>query len=148
MYQDTTFTLVVFYHTSSCTLLCFHRRCVRLRSSMRQNSCSFMCVRVRSSSIRQTNLLLHTRTSAIYIRVHGSVRQIAVTYCINEGTNRHTRTLLYFKMRNVYQMALVLSSNDNDGYWHHLQASSLNRYQGMATRMKALLIRTELSASC
>ena len=51
-----------------------------------------LCVRVRTS-IRQTNLLLHTALADMYVRC-----------------------LLYLKMRSVYHMTLVLPSNDNDGY--------------------------------
>ena len=42
--------------------------------------------------------------------------KLAATYCINERTDINVRCLLYLKMRDVYQMAFVLSSNDNDGY--------------------------------
>ena len=44
-------------------------------------------------------------------------KQLAATYCINERTNRQTwkYVMLYIKMRRVYPMTLVLSSNDNDG---------------------------------
>ena len=41
--------------------------------------------------------------------------KLADTYCIDERTNS-VRCLLYLKMRIAYQMTLVLSSNDNNGY--------------------------------
>ena len=53
------------------------------------------CVRVRSS-MRQTNLLLHPAS-------------------MNEPTDMYARCMLSLKMRDVYQMTLVLPSNDNDG---------------------------------
>ena len=34
--------------------------------------------------------------------------------CVNERTTRRVRCLLYLKMRNVYQITLLSSSNDND----------------------------------
>ena len=43
---------------------------------------------------------------------------------MNEPTDMYVPCLLYLKMRDVYQMTLVLSSNDNDGYWHYYQVSS------------------------
>ena len=76
------------------------------------------CVRVRSS-MRQTNLLLHPAS-------------------MNEPTDMYIRCLLYLKMRNIYQMTLVLSSNDNYGYWHHSPSTISNRLFRLHNRLMSV----------
>ena len=57
-----------------------------------------------------------------FARLRGSIRQSTCCYILhqmNEITDMYVSCLLYLKMRNVYQMTLVFSSNGNDGYGHY-----------------------------
>ena len=65
--------------------------------------------------------------AASYVYEHSAVLRQPTCCYILHWTNQQTCTyaVLYLKMRNVYQMTWVLSSNDNDGCWHYYQVSSL-----------------------
>ena len=73
-----------FYHTSSCTMLCCHRRYVYEYAS----------------SIRQTNLLLHMRANTEQYKTNKLLLHTALT---NEPTGMYIHCLLYLRTRNVYQ---------------------------------------------
>ena len=78
-----------------------------------------MCTSTSTQQYKTINLLLHTAS-------------------MNEPTDMYIRCLLYLKMRNIYQMTLVLSSNDNYGYWHHSPSTISNRLFRLHNRLMSV----------
>ena len=95
--------MAVFYHTSSCTILCWV-------------TTDAVCTRTSTQQYRQTTCY--------------------VLHQMNAPTDMYVRRLLYLKMCDVHQMSLVLC-NENDGYRHYYQVSSLTCWTRCAIKLKA-----------
>ena len=59
------------------------------------------------------HLMLHMCTSTQKFKTNNMLIHAA---SMNESTDMYLRCWLYFKVRSLCQMTLVLSPNENDGY--------------------------------